>query len=136
MYAINDSPSGALQHDRTPLYVEYGFNPRRAIDFLDILPENDVVVESVDERIARLKDLREQIYESILEYRQQMKDVADARCRRKVDRKGFEPRMKVWLDISGLSLSDFSLRPASKLNPRFYGPFTILAQLSRDHLKT
>eukprot|EP01050_Picozoa_sp_SAG11_P005817 SAG11_NODE_425_length_9589_cov_69.915701_6_plen_317_part_00 len=25
VYAINDSPSGALQHDRTPLYVEYGY---------------------------------------------------------------------------------------------------------------
>ena len=64
VYSVNDSPSGALQHDRTPLFVEYGFNPRRAIDFLDILPENDVASETIDERVARLKDLREQIYES------------------------------------------------------------------------
>jgi hypothetical protein len=128
VYSVNDSPSGALQHDRTPLFVEYGFNPRRAIDFLDILPENDVASETIDERVARLKDLREQIYESILEYRTQMKEVLDKRCRRTVDRSGFKPGMKVWLDINGLNFSDFSLRPSQKLNPRFHGPFIITAQ--------
>eukprot|EP01050_Picozoa_sp_SAG11_P052042 SAG11_NODE_29935_length_305_cov_2.417476_1_plen_72_part_10 len=71
--------------------MEYGFNPRRAIDFLDALPENDVASETIDERVARLKDLREQIYESILEYRTQMKEVLDKRCRRTVDRSGFQP---------------------------------------------
>eukprot|EP01050_Picozoa_sp_SAG11_P005308 SAG11_NODE_368_length_10082_cov_299.189622_2_plen_71_part_00 len=47
--------------------------------FSNLMPENDVASETIDERVARLKGLREQIYESILEYRTQVKEVLDKR---------------------------------------------------------
>eukprot|EP01050_Picozoa_sp_SAG11_P010990 SAG11_NODE_1136_length_5731_cov_23.656250_1_plen_92_part_00 len=85
-YAINDSPSSALEHQRTPLYVELGHHPRRPIDFLDCLPETEGSRETADERIARLRSLREQVYEAVVAYRTQMKETAHGRSRRNATR--------------------------------------------------
>jgi hypothetical protein len=135
VYAINDSPSSALQHQRTPLYVELGHHPRRPIDFLDCLPELEGSGETIDERIDRLRSLRDQVYEAVFAYRTQMKETADGRSRRDTNKSEFAPGKKVWLDIDGLSFSDFSLRPAPKLNPRYFGPFVVSAQPSPNRFE-
>ncbi len=55
VFAINDSPSAALKEQRTPLYVEYGFHPRRPMDFLDGVPREERE-EDVPARLAKLAD--------------------------------------------------------------------------------
>jgi hypothetical protein len=43
--------------------------------------------------------------------------------------------MKAWLNISGISLNDLNLRPAPKLNPRFYGPFLVVSQPGQNRFR-
>ena len=62
-----------------------------------------------------------------------MKKKADRRQRRKAEL--MKPGMKAWLDIEGISLSDLNLRPAPKLNPRYYGPYTVLAQPGQNRFR-
>ena len=34
----------------------------------------------------------------------------------------------MWLNLAGIALNRFNLRPCPKLNPKYYGPFEIVAQ--------
>eukprot|EP01050_Picozoa_sp_SAG11_P009840 SAG11_NODE_955_length_6395_cov_7.590534_1_plen_282_part_00 len=73
VYSINGTPDMTASHRRSPLFIEYGFNPRKPIGFLDSSPEARETDEDIDERILRLTALREQIYESVREAQIKMK---------------------------------------------------------------
>ena len=51
----------------------------------------------------------------------------------KAQRRKIDPRLKVgakaWLDLDGINLEQFNLRPSPKLNPLYYGPFKIISRL-------
>ena len=125
-YAINDSPTPLLQ-GRTPLYVEMGFNPLKPIDLHPALDRGqDARAESIGERIDRMRTLREEIYEAIVSSRLRMKTQADKH--RRTSSTLLKKGMKAWLDIEGIQFTDLHLRPAPKLNPRYYGPFDVVSQ--------
>eukprot|EP01050_Picozoa_sp_SAG11_P006668 SAG11_NODE_527_length_8731_cov_3.883457_1_plen_159_part_00 len=48
VYSINDTPDMTASHRRSPLFIEYGFNPRKPIDFLDSVPEARETDEDID----------------------------------------------------------------------------------------
>eukprot|EP01050_Picozoa_sp_SAG11_P008320 SAG11_NODE_727_length_7511_cov_6.485159_1_plen_189_part_00 len=70
--AWNDSPSSVLKEQRTPLFVEFGFHPRRPIDFLDGVPREERV-EDIPERVARMQAIHENIHETIAQAREDMR---------------------------------------------------------------
>eukprot|EP01050_Picozoa_sp_SAG11_P009781 SAG11_NODE_944_length_6433_cov_3.988949_3_plen_240_part_00 len=123
LFSINNTPDSQHDYARSPLFIEYGYNPRTPIDLLDALPDEAAKFETADERIVRITALREEIREAVQERQRKMKEKADNRRRRSVKPFSFQPGTKVWLNVSGLDLSEFHLRLAAKLHPRFCGPF-------------
>eukprot|EP01052_Picozoa_sp_SAG31_P000101 SAG31_NODE_3_length_45830_cov_42.279701_28_plen_748_part_00 len=139
-FAMNDSPSAALGNQRTPLLVEHGHHPIRAMDLHDSLKMDEDAPAPTDQksvaiqkRIDRMKSLHQQVYDAVEESRLNMKDAHDER--RRVKSELLKPGMKAWLDIHGLDFSELSLRPKPKLNPKFYGPFTIVSQPGENRFR-
>eukprot|EP01050_Picozoa_sp_SAG11_P007257 SAG11_NODE_597_length_8296_cov_12.606123_9_plen_266_part_00 len=101
-----------------------------------VLPSSCVRASSM-RKLSSSSALREEIREAVHERQRKMKEKADNRSRRSVKPFSFQPGTKVWLNVSGLDLSEFHLRPAAKLHPRFCGPFTVSAQpgMNRVRLK-
>eukprot|EP01050_Picozoa_sp_SAG11_P025578 SAG11_NODE_5821_length_1456_cov_11.521739_1_plen_101_part_10 len=73
-----------------------------------------------------MRTLREEIYEAIVSSRLRMKTQADKH--RRISSTLLKKGMKAWLDIEGIQFTDLHLRPAPKLNPRYYGPFDVVSQ--------
>jgi hypothetical protein len=138
-FAINDSPSAALGDSRTPLLVEHGHHPIRAMDLHDSLRTAedtdcaDTDSDIIQRRIDKMKNLHQQVYDAVETSRLDMKDRHDQRRRLKSEL--LKPGMKAWLDIQGLNFSELSQRPAPKLNPKFYGPFKILSQPGENRFR-
>jgi hypothetical protein len=80
-----------------------------------------------------MRALREQVYDAVSESRAKMKDTHDER--RRLKSVLLKPKMKAWLDISGLNFSELSLRPSPKLNPRYYGPFNVISQPGENRFR-
>ena len=66
IFAINNSPSSALK-GVSPIFCELGFNPKLPIDLQTTLdrPASDTDDASVEERVQRLTDLRENLLPSV-----------------------------------------------------------------------
>ena len=99
-FAINDSPSAALGDSRTPLLVEHGHHPIKAMDLHDCLRiETDDSEHAKDEhsdiiakRIEKMKNLHQQVYDAVETSRLDMKDRHDER--RRVKSELLKPGMK------------------------------------------
>ena len=80
--------------------------------------------EDVEARVQRLRDLHKDIGQVLADVRASS---AAAASRRKID-----PRIKVgakvWLDLDGINLEQFNLRPSPKLNPLYYGPYKVISR--------
>eukprot|EP01050_Picozoa_sp_SAG11_P021993 SAG11_NODE_4040_length_2092_cov_2.909684_3_plen_244_part_00 len=72
IHAINDSPSSVLGEQRTPLFVEFGFHPRRPIDFLDGVPRVQAVCP---DRSVRNPGSRRQLSQEIPPFGPELKNV-------------------------------------------------------------
>jgi hypothetical protein len=124
--AINAAPSAALK-DKSPLYVEMGQEPLMPIDLAlptNLNPHLTREREDVEARVQRLRDLHKDIGQVLADVRASS---AAAASRRKID-----PRIKVgakvWLDLDGINLEQFNLRPSPKLNPLYYGPYKVISR--------
>ena len=47
--------------------------------------------------------------------------------RREIDKR-LKVGAKAWLDLDGINLEQFNLRPSPKMNPLFYGPYEIISR--------
>eukprot|EP01050_Picozoa_sp_SAG11_P005729 SAG11_NODE_414_length_9684_cov_7.947522_1_plen_2392_part_00 len=131
IFAINNSPSDMIG-GRTPLYVEYGKHPTLPIDLHEAIRQ-DEVDQSIEDRVTRLENLRHDVHDTIVERRTRAADYYNAN--RRVASALIKPGAKAWLDLSGISLTQFNLRPSPKWNPVFYGPFVVLSQPSPNSFR-
>ena len=124
LFATNDSPSDAIG-GRSPLYVEMGQNPLRPLDLHAAMPQQNAQ-EDIDSRITRLENLRHDVHDMI----QQRRSSATAYYNEHhwVTSELLKPRAKAYLDLAGISLTQFNLWPSAKWNPNFYGPFLVVSQ--------
>ena len=117
---------------RTPLYVEYGKHPTLPTDLHEAIRQ-DEVDQSIEDRVTRLENLRHDVHDTIVERRTRAADYYNAN--RRVASALIKPGAKAWLDLSGISLTQFNLRPSPKWNPVFYGPFVVLSQPSPNSFR-
>ena len=82
--------------------------------------------EDIDSRITRLENLRHDVYDMIQQRRS--KAAAHYNEHRRVASELLKPGAKAYLDLAGISLTQFNLRPSAKWNPKFYGPFLVVSQ--------
>ena len=126
LFAANDSPSDAVG-GRSPLFVEMGQHPLRPLDLHTAMPRDEPDPD-IATRIARLENLRFDVYEIIAQRR--AKSAGYYNEHRRVASELIKPGAKTWLDLSGISLNQFNLRPSAKWNPNYFGPFVVLRQSS------
>jgi hypothetical protein len=82
IFAINNSPSSALK-GVSPIFCELGFNPKVPMDLQTALdrPASDTDDASVEERVQRLTDLRENLRDSIVSAREDVAHRANSKRR-------------------------------------------------------
>lgn len=131
LFAANDSPSDTIG-GRSPLFVEMGQHPLRPLDLHSAMPDNQSD-EDIDSRIVRLKNLRFEVYDMIQQRRASA--AAYYNEQRWVVSALLKPGAKTWLDLGGISLTQFNLRPSAKLNPNYFGPFLVLSQSSPNSFR-
>eukprot|EP01052_Picozoa_sp_SAG31_P053664 SAG31_NODE_13878_length_840_cov_1.217274_1_plen_185_part_01 len=133
-FNINNSPSEALPSNRTPIEVETATSPLLPMDTHKLMRRNiEKSKPSIEDRMTEITSTHEQVREALSTTRDRMRQEQD-KNRRTVS-SGIVVGSKVWLNLAGINLSRFSLRPCPKLNPRYFGPFEVLAQPGRLRYK-
>ena len=125
-FAINQAPSAALK-DKSPMFVEMGQDPVMPIDLAmptKLNPHLTKEREDIETRVQRLHDLHDDIAQVLADVR--ASSVATA-PRREIDKR-LKVGAKAWLDLDGINLEQFNLRPSPKMNPLFYGPYEIISR--------
>jgi hypothetical protein len=85
------------------------------------------------ERIDSLTNLREQLYEVLVNVKDRMVDDGDRR-RRTIDSL-LKPGAKAWIRTEGLYFDEFNKLGSRKLKHQWYGPFDIIDRVSVNSFK-
>eukprot|EP01050_Picozoa_sp_SAG11_P007258 SAG11_NODE_597_length_8296_cov_12.606123_10_plen_229_part_00 len=107
-------------------------HPLLPIDLSDAIL-TDASDPDIESRLRRLENLHIEVYDCISQKRLHSSRQYD-RSRRPID-PAIKPGAKVWLDLQGLSLTQFNLRPSPKWNPLFYEPFLVLSRVSANSFR-
>ena len=89
--------------------------------------------QTAAERIDSLTNLREQLYEVLVNVKDRMVDDGDRR-RRTIDSL-LKPGAKAWIRTEGLYFDEFNKLGSRKLKHQWYGPFEILDRVSVNSFK-
>ena len=128
---INQAPKTKLMN-KSPMYYERGVNPLLPIDTVIALQSpgmrtQETAPTEVLERVQFLHDMHLVVRDLVRDAELKMASYANLRRR---DADNFPLGTKVRLSLDGVNLNKFRFRPSKKLNPLWYGPFTVTGRPS------
>jgi hypothetical protein len=95
-------------------------------------PAFDTDDASVEERMQRLTDLRENLRDSIVSAREDVAHRANNK-RRDIDKALLVDGAKCWLSLEGINLPELKLRASPKLNPSWFGQYLVIQRPSPNN---
>jgi hypothetical protein len=125
-FAINSTPSKATS--LSPLYVEKGRHDVTNLDRDNILRRGDSTNPDIDEFVAGIHNIEQQVRERVELTRRWMERDADKR-RRNISA-SLHPGAYAYLSTKGITMPVDKERTSTKLRQLYYGPYKILRQLS------
>ena len=125
-FSINSSPSKAT--GLSPFYVEKGRHAVTNLDRDNLLRRGDSTDPDIDEFVAGIHNIEQEVRERMELTRQWMERDADKR-RRDISA-SLHPGAYAYLSTKGITMPIDKDRKSTKLRQLYYGPFLILKQLS------
>jgi transposase InsO family protein len=125
-FSINSTPSKAT--GLSPFYVEKGRHAVTNLDRDNILRRGDSTDPDIDEFVAGIHNIEQQVRERMELTRHWMERDADKR-RRDISA-SLHPGAYAYLSTKGITMPVDKERTSTKLRQLYYGPYKILRQLS------
>ena len=125
-FSINSTPSKAT--GLSPFYVEKGRHAVTNLDRDNILRRGDSTDPDIDEFVAGIHNIEQQVRERMELTRHWMERDADKR-RRNISA-SLHPGAYAYLSTKGITMPVDKERTSTKLRQLYYGPYKILRQLS------
>ena len=125
-FSINSSPSKAT--GLSPYYIEKGRHAVTNLDRDNILRRGDSTDPDIEEFVAGIHNIEQEVRERMELTRQWMERDADKR--RRDMPASLHPGAYAYLSTSGITLPWDKERRSKKLRQLYYGPYKILRQLS------